>query len=505
MDRRRFLAALGSAPLLARASVYAEGSLPPTPGSSPPGNRCVPPTLTRDIWRDNFAQVAPAYASQTWVPSLPRGLRGTLYRNGPALMKLGNLAYRHWFDGDGMVHAFQFGDNRLTHRARLVRTSKLVAEQQAGKRLYPGYGTSIPDADAVQPPDMNVANINTLPMGDGILALWEGGEPYVLDPVALETLGKKTWSPRTENLPFSAHPKVDRDGTVWSFGYMPGSGMLALYQIRQGQLTLFGMVQAPNADMVHDFAITERYLVFVLMPYRYIPYPQPGLSFTGHYQWQTGEPGYVLVVDKATLAVIHQIECPPIALMHLGNAWEVGNTLRLGVVQYRDINEFMRRTGSVFETSNQPFPASQWLDLTVDLAARKVRTAPLLPYTVEFPRYDNRRIGQETRIAYMLTSTRPASCPVFGFNAVQAVDLRTGNLLRYDYGPNCLAEEHIFVPRPGATAENDGWLIGTAYDWTTKRTRVSVFHAARLDHGPIMQTVLPYGLPLGIHGNFVAG
>jgi carotenoid cleavage dioxygenase-like enzyme len=29
--------------------------------------------------------------------------------------------------------------------------------------------------------------------------------------------------------------------------------------------------------MVHDFAITERYLVFVLMPYRYLPLvPAPG-------------------------------------------------------------------------------------------------------------------------------------------------------------------------------------------------------------------------------------
>lgn len=63
------------------------------------------------------------------------------WRNGPALMNLGDTPYRHWLDGDGMVHAFRFGSGGLQHQARMVATHKLARELHAGRRLAPGFGT----------------------------------------------------------------------------------------------------------------------------------------------------------------------------------------------------------------------------------------------------------------------------------------------------------------------------------------------------------------------------
>ena len=62
----------------------------------------------------------------------------------------------------------------------------------------------------------------------------------------------------------------------------------------------------------------------------------------------------------------------------------------------------------------------------------------------------------------------------------------------------------MFVPRPGAAGEIDGWLVGTALDLDAKITRVSVFDAAELGDGPVASAALPYPLPLGFHGIFVA-
>ncbi len=64
---------------------------------------------------------------------LPEGLRGTLYRNGPARFKLGSSRYRHWFDGDGMVQAFHLGQGQPSHRGVLLRTPKLLQEEAAGR------------------------------------------------------------------------------------------------------------------------------------------------------------------------------------------------------------------------------------------------------------------------------------------------------------------------------------------------------------------------------------
>jgi len=53
---------------------------------------------------------------------LPKGLSGTFYRNGPALFERDGLRVNHWFDGDGMVHAYQIGGGKVSHRGRMVRT-----------------------------------------------------------------------------------------------------------------------------------------------------------------------------------------------------------------------------------------------------------------------------------------------------------------------------------------------------------------------------------------------
>ena len=57
---------------------------------------------------------------------LPAGLRGTLYRTGPARFQLGSTQYMHWFDGDGMVQAFRLAAGRASHGGQLLRTPKLI-------------------------------------------------------------------------------------------------------------------------------------------------------------------------------------------------------------------------------------------------------------------------------------------------------------------------------------------------------------------------------------------
>lgn len=507
MKRRNFVAGLAFAPLaasLARPAQAQADHLYWKPGRD---GHDVLLTSPGTAWKNAFHGVRPAYDS-TVPMKVPAGLQGgVLYRNGPALMKLGDTAYRHWLDGDGMLHAFRFEAGQLRHSARLIATNKLRAEQAAGRRLAPGFGTRMPGTAATGPDDMNAANISPLRLGGEVLALGEGGPPYALDPVTLATTGKKVWAPETAALPFSAHPKVDGRGTVWSFGYLPGASALALYELGpQGALARLSFLPVPApavADMVHDFAVTEKYLVFVLMPYRYRPGGDAADSFISHYAWQARQPGHVLVVDKATFGVVCLAECDPIGLFHLGNAWEVGNSVRFGVVRYTDFPEAMRRMGTLFDGTMTAWPETRWTEVEVDLSSRTVRTESFDDRTVEFPRHDPRRIGRESRYTYLMGSSRAVSePPLFGMDTLRRVDRKTASAQQYHYGRQYVAEEHLFTPAPGASAEDAGWVIGTALDCKRRLTVVSVFDAARIDAGPVAQATLPYGLPLGLHGQF---
>ncbi|MCA3003480.1 MAG: carotenoid oxygenase family protein, partial [Rhodocyclaceae bacterium] len=77
---------------------------------------------------------------------IPVALRGVFYRNGPGLFERGVGAnkqrYSHWFDGDGLVHAWRFTDKGVSHHARFVQSKKFLAEQAANEFLAPSFGSA---------------------------------------------------------------------------------------------------------------------------------------------------------------------------------------------------------------------------------------------------------------------------------------------------------------------------------------------------------------------------
>jgi all-trans-8'-apo-beta-carotenal 15,15'-oxygenase len=494
--------------LLKSAATALAGLAPIAGWSRSAAEADVPSAQALSAWRDSFLAVQTDYGPVTvkFDHPLPDGLRGTLYRNGPALMQRGTTRYRHWFDGDGMVHAFQLDGNRLTHHARSIRTKRFEAEQAANRYLWDGFGTSFADARAMgKPDDVNPANISLLQVGNELLALWEAGSPYRIDPKTLETRGRKVFSDDTDGMPFSAHPRVDRDGTIWNFGTLAGSGKLALYKLApSGKLVEAKLIDAPNADMVHDFAITERYLVFVLMPL--IAQPRgSAASMLERFRWEPGQATVVLVVDKNTLTIRHRAELPASALFHLGNAWEDGTNLRIQIMRIGNFHGLM----NAMYASMQAEPVTPFstlddgpVELLVDLNKANVKTEPLAQGNFDFPSFDKRYIGQRTDHLFSLSFSKSMPQASFGLNKLVGINRQTQSMQSFDYGGKVLADEHLFIPKPQGKA-GVGWVLGTSYRWTDRRTLLSVFDAQDIAAGPISQAVLPRGLPPGLHGLFM--
>ena len=51
--------------------------------------------------------------------------------------------------------------------------------------------------------------------------------------------------------------------------------------------------------------------------------------------------------------------------------------------------------------------------------------------------------------------------------------------------------------------EGDGWLVGPFLDIERSAAGLSVFDAQHLADGPLWRGILPYPLPLALHGTFV--
>ena len=63
--------------------------------------------------------------------------------------------------------------------------------------------------------------------------------------------------------------------------------------------------------------------------------------------------------------------------------------------------------------------------------------------------------------------------------------------------------EPVFVPRPSAVAEDDGWVLVCVYRQASDRTDVVVLDAANLAAGPLATVALPRRIPAGFHGAWV--
>jgi all-trans-8'-apo-beta-carotenal 15,15'-oxygenase len=435
----------------------------------------------------------------------PAELRGRFYRNGPALYERGSERYHHWFDGDGMVQQFTIGDAGVTHKGRLVRTSKLRAEQQAGRFLMNALGTSIEGGPPASGPDaFNTANTNAIEHAGRVLAMWEGGSAYGLDPRDLSTQGPITWRKDLQQVPFSAHPKIDAAGHLWNIG-TSGASVVVWHIDPAGQLVNVQVGPSPYpGGMVHDVAITERYIVLPLPPVS-LDFSAPVGDGPRRFAMKAGEPLRVLVMDKADIQKQRVFELPPQMVFHVGNAFEsTDGNITLSYVGAPDAWFLDQAAVALMSAKNS---ASGQVNLCVATLNMGTGRAQLqtMGGAVEFPRMDPRRIGQAARFlvtgaAWGASANRNHAL----LHGVQMLDLQSGRTRRFDYGEQVVVEEHIHVPKSGKTGELDAWLLGTTFDARRQRTVLNVLDAAHLEDGPIAQAVLPYMLPLGFHGNFTA-
>jgi all-trans-8'-apo-beta-carotenal 15,15'-oxygenase len=426
--------------------------------------------------------------------AIPDGLAGAFYRNGPAQHERDGERYRHWFDGDGLVHRWSIGPNGIGYGGRFVDTPKRRAEKAAGRFLFPAGGGGIPSRAGMSGPDsVNVANTNILPINGELWALWEGGSATRMDAKTLATKEFVALRDDLRGAPFSAHPRVGQDGRVWNIGIM--GAKLAIYRLSAvGALEAVKLHDVPPAGLAHDFLLTEKSVVVVL------PSTRIGAVTDGYFGAIKGRPDLPMTVkifDRETLALVREAELPAGYVFHFGNAWEERDgTIRFDMVFGDNTDEIQE----LRKPMRGEMPDSKERAVVVTMPAKGAPRLTPLRTAVEFPRVSPRVHTKRHRYTYLAAQAAPGQSA--WFDAVAKLDLERGRHSFAAYGPDWMVEEHVFVPRAKAGSEDDGWLIGTALNWKAQKTALSIFDARRPDAGPLARAWLEVAMPLGFHGQF---
>lgn len=438
--------------------------------------------------------------------ALPKDLTGTLYRIGPGRHQVGDTLLHNVFDGDGMVSQFVLDGSGVDYRNRYVRTEVFERGERDGRVTSRGVGTQIPGgpfANVGRLPG-NVANTNVIRYGEDLLALWELGHPHRLDPDSLETLGPWDFDGRL-GYPgaFSAHPKWDPDtGEMFNFGLdlFPSPRMRTYKVDRSGRLHALTTVPMRDLPWNHDFALTKRYLVFVLDPL--LPNPAK-LAFGTHsfidsldFKRSRGT-RFLLVPRNGGKPRI--VEHEAMLHIHMTNAYDDGDDV---VVEFVRIDtrwsQVRRLTGQINRDSNSDlqFPDSRLMQYRVTPTGR-VLEQELCATSVEFPQYDWRRSTRQHRFSY-LAGKGPDSVV---YDSIVKHDHDSGTATTCEFTGGSVGEP-LFVPRAADSAEDDGWLLALNHDLAEHRSQLVVLDARDVETGPLAVAWLEHHIPWGFHGTF---
>jgi all-trans-8'-apo-beta-carotenal 15,15'-oxygenase len=435
---------------------------------------------------------------------LPEALVGTLYRNGPGKNEVGGKPYAHLFDGDAMLSQFVFEGGRIRYRNRYVRTTHYLAERAADKPLMRGYGQQRPGgvlANAFRTP-ANVANINVTYHSGNLLALWEGGRPWRLDPDTLETIGEYDFDGELKGgYAYSAHPTWDpATRELYNFGIQFGPRTrLRTYKVDAGgRLHHLQPVTLPFPTLNHDCALTRTNMVFVIDPL-VVRLPQflAGVSSLDRsVRFDHAKATQVILVPRDG-GKPRVAECEPFFHYHINNAFEDGGDTVLDLVRYPDYDDFHR---SYREFRTADFETDTKLCRIRVTPANDVTIEELYPFDCEFPQHDWRLTGSSHRYSYM--AGRPSARADGPFGAIIKFDHDRGRSTMHDFGSGNIAGEPIFVPRSPGGGEDDGWLVSVVYSAPQHRSRLVVLDARDVEGDPVAVAHLRHHVPLGFHGTF---
>lgn len=448
--------------------------------------------------------------------TLPPELSGTLYRIGPSLFSTFGKPYGHLFDGDGAITAVQFDHGRALGASRLVQTEGLNRERDSGRRLYGGYGTVMPGLKRFWPQNVtaklkNPANTAFMVWQKRLFALYEGGLPTEIAASDLATLGTQDLGIVVET--FSAHPHaVPSRRAIYNFGLRyGGKTILDIYELDDsGHTRRFAEIPLADTTMIHDFAATEKHLVFFAPPLRLNPLRLLfGINtIDAGLRWMPEAGTDVIIVPLDDPTHVTRFTIDGFFQWHFLNAYEHGNDIVVDVVTFPDF-ESNNWFGELIEPHPMSaYDAGELRRFIVNPGAQRATSEPCWDQPCEFPRAAPAVESIRHTVGWLAAYAASAGRRVDRLpDAIAKVNVDTGRSSLWTSEGDVVSEP-IFVPRSdsgnGARAEDDGWVLALIYDPISDTSNITVLDALDLSSGPLARGWFDHHVPPTFHGTFIA-
>ncbi len=449
---------------------------------------------------------------------IPSWLSGTLVRNGPVRVTIGDKTNEHLFDGLAMLHAFSFNDGNVVYSNRFLRTDAYHTVFEEGSLDYVGFASKPSSSifkrffnwlfpSSTLP--LNNANVNVAKIAEQYVALTEMPLPVKFDLKTLETLGSLQYSDSLpqQNCWESAHPHYDsnrKEMINYLIQFGPTS-YYVLYRIEDGssERKIIAEIPIKKPSYMHSFALTENFIVLTEFPFRanpldFILYNQP---FIKNYYWEPTEGTRFIVIDRSKGEIVKEYITHSFFSFHHVAAFEENDQLIIDIVCYDDteiIHETARQFKNQTETdlNKDKLEPQRYMRFYLSDSG-ELQSELIFQNYIEFPKINDSIDGEPFRYAYLTDPRSLESKDDLRF--LYKLDTKTKEIISWSQ-PGCCPGELVFVPHPGGKEEDEGIVMTIVLDLMNHSSFLLLLDAKTFKE--VGRVVAPYQIPTGFHAKF---
>jgi all-trans-8'-apo-beta-carotenal 15,15'-oxygenase len=499
--------------------------------------------------------------------TVPVDLRGTYFRAGPAMFSAGSIVppkksivqprqppvpdgeiadrmVLHPFEGDGAVLAVTFSETGdIIVRYKFVKTNGFINERKKGSRVYKGMDVArtlgataaasklandlpLPLFRHHLQPGLNknrknTSNSRAVYWGKKLLTLWEGGQPYKLDALALSTEGRSMLGRaiRREEDPFGGKMVYDsakERALFYAVDHDPSRSEVTVFEFD----SKFQLVPEkggksetylPGFALLNDFTATENYAIFV----------QPNIQANGMQYLVQKEPSKALSASSSP-TMIHLIPrvgssrqkqtvtLPPDgsfdANLHFVNAYESGDNILVDAI-CSDGSKMTGTSSWPWGSSLEEYRASAskkslWR-YTIDARKGTVTKKCLSNMHGFFGVINPAKSMQRHRYIYMaIGATAAEVAPPQGLARFDCEKEQMEQWMPASYE---FCGEPMYAPMQSSSnndEEDAGYIMSVLYNGKTEKSEIVILKANDIASGPIARISLGAAVPHGLFGCF---
>jgi beta,beta-carotene 9',10'-dioxygenase len=446
---------------------------------------------------------------------LPAWLDGSLLRTGPAKFEAGEQQFRHWFDGQAMLHRFGISgaEGNVSYASRFLR-GKAYESAVEGKIGYSEFATDpcrgiFKRMMAIFDPGLSDnCNVNLTKLGERYIAMTETPIPVQFDGETLDTVGVAYDVP---GIVTTAHPHLDREtGGMLNYAAKLGPrNEYRFFKLAPGQDAkpeIVASMPTKKPAYMHSFGLSERWLIlaefpFVVDPKRIV---LSGKPYIENYRWEPELGTQITLFDRRDGTRVGPFATDPFFCFHHLNAFDAPDgSVVIDMQTYEDASliddlylDRLRATGGI---SVAP-PRLERVTVDPSAPAGSAATKEVLfDPGFELGRINYGRCNERPyRYAWGVAQGEPGGW----LDTIVRADLETRELLSWSE-PGLYPGEPVFAARPGAAEEDDGVLLSVVLDAAAERSFLLVLDARDLSE--LARAVAPHHIPFSFHGQFARG